>query len=106
MSRIIFLNDIFDVKNQKCVPRSHFLNEEKREKLYFTELNSLVGKDGHKVGNYGVANKYNFWSRYLGPYVVAGSIKQHIPEYDVVVLDYFTKLDNFFELFEQLLTDD
>jgi radical SAM superfamily enzyme YgiQ (UPF0313 family) len=106
MSRIIFLSDIFDVKNQQTMSQSTLLDEENRKKVYFSELNSLVGKDGHKIGNYGVANKYNFWSRYLGPYVVASSIKQHIPEYDVVVLDYFTKLDNFFEVFEQLVTDD
>ena len=102
MSRIIFLNDIFDVKNHTTIPRSHFLNDEKREKLYLANLNKIT----ENKWNFGITNKYNFWSRYLGPYLVAGSIKQHIPEYDVVVLDYFTKLENFFEVFEKLVTDD
>ena len=38
MSRIIFLSDVFDVKNEHTVPRSHFLNDEHRRRLYENSL--------------------------------------------------------------------
>lgn len=101
MSRIIFLTDVFDVKNNNFT-----LEKLSKEENYLGNLNQVAGKDSYKIGNYGISNKYNFWSRYAGPYVVASSIKEHVPEYDVVVLDYFTKLDNFFETFEKLVTED
>jgi len=64
MNRIIFLNDVFDVKN--ITP----------------------------------------WSRYLGPYLVAQSIEDNVPDWEIVIIDYFTKIDNFFEYIKNFINED
>ena len=29
------------------------------------------------------------WSRYLGPYLVAQSIEDNLPDWEIVIIDYF-----------------
>jgi hypothetical protein len=117
MSRVIILNDIYDVRGTGGVKfRQHFCTDEEREdmvekhvfdKSVEKELNNTAPANGNYTsGRYEGNSKYNFWSRYMGPYCVANSIRENCPQMDVVVLDYFTKLDNFFEVFEQLVTPD
>jgi len=118
MSRIIILSDIYDVRGTGGTKfRQHFLDEDEREHMKKTaefdllvgdqlQFNSSVVGSNYPAGKYMGSSKYNFWTRYMGPYTVASSIREHCPHMDVVVLDYFTKLDNFFEIFEQLVTPD
>tara|TARA_B100001287_G_scaffold276793_1_gene289516 strand:+ start:3 stop:1658 length:1656 start_codon:yes stop_codon:yes gene_type:complete len=80
----------------------HIFDMSVEKELTNTNIQNTNYTSGKYVGN----SKYNFWSRYMGPYCVANSIREHCPQMDVVVLDYFTKLDNFFEVFEQLVTVD
>jgi hypothetical protein len=51
-------------------------------------------------------NKWNFWSRYLGPYTIKQSIHNTNPELSVVVVDYFTKIPNFFEYIKDFIGPD
>jgi radical SAM superfamily enzyme YgiQ (UPF0313 family) len=89
-SRIIILSDIYDVRGTGGLKfRSHFLNDDERDHMIRT------GSEP--------SHRYNFWSRYMGPYVVASNVREHT-DYEVVVLDYFTKLDNFFDYFECFVT--
>lgn len=118
MSRMIILSDIYDVRGTGGTKfRQHFLEEDERSGMKTTaEFDLLVGdklnlesnieNSNYVGGKYLGSSKYNFWTRYMGPYTVASSIREKCPQMDVVVLDYFTKLDNFFEVFEQLVTPD
>lgn len=118
MSRIIILSDIYDVRGTGGTKfRQHFLEEDERAHMKQSaqqdllngaqlNLNQIVEQSNYAGGKYLGSSKYNFWSRYMGPYTVASSIREHCPHMDVIVLDYFTKLDNFFEIFEQLVTPD
>ena len=105
MSRIIFLSDVFDVKNEHTVPRSHFLNDEHRRRLYENSLKEnyefLSKKDSH--GNLKIP-KYTFWGRYAGPYVVASNIKKRLPDWEVIVIDWFTKIpeENFHDYYDYI----
>jgi radical SAM superfamily enzyme YgiQ (UPF0313 family) len=74
MYDIVFLNDIFI---EESIGESKFLSS--------------------RLVDPSESMKWNFWSRYLGPYTVAESIKNHLPQYKVIVVDYFTKILNFFE---------
>lgn len=47
-------------------------------------------------------DQWNFWSRYLGPYAVAQSVRDQVPEKSVKVVDYFTRISGFFEEFAQI----
>ena len=115
MSRIIILSDIYDVRGTGGTKfRSHFLEEEEREDMIsHAKLDKLLdivynpkSNSNYAAGKYVGSSKYNFWTRYMGPYTIASNIREKCPDWDVVVLDYFTKLDNFFEVFEQLVTPD
>jgi len=115
MSRIIILSDIYDVRGTGGTKfRSHFLEEEEREDMInHAKLDKLLdvvynpkSNSNYATGKYVGSSKYNFWTRYMGPYTIASNIREKCPDWDVVVLDYFTKLDNFFEVFEQLVTPD
>jgi len=118
MSRIIILSDIYDVRGTGGTKfRQHFLEEDERQdmqdKANFDlmigdklNLTTSITNSNYVGGKYMGSSKYNFWTRYMGPYTVASSIREHCPHMDVVVLDYFTKLDNFFEVFEQVVTPD
>ena len=46
------------------------------------------------------------WSRYLGPYLVAQSIEDNLPDWEIVIIDYFTKIDNFFEYIKNFINED
>ena len=46
------------------------------------------------------------WSRYLGPYLVAQSIEDNLPDWEIVIIDYFTKIDNFFEYIKSFINED
>jgi len=112
MSRIIFLSDVFDVKNEHTVPRSHFIDEERRQRLYQNSLKETYEdfeflSHNNPVGNVKMP-KYTFWSRYAGPYVVASNIKKKLPHWDVVVIDWFTKIpeENFHDYLKEFITDD
>lgn len=48
-------------------------------------------------------NKWSFWSRYLGPYAVKQAIENKCPGKKVMVVDYFTKIPNFFEYIKHLI---
>ena len=115
MSRIIILSDIYDVRGTGGMKfRSHFLDEIEREDMYQSAFTDIKKESGLEItvkntnytgGKYLGSSKYNFWSRYMGPYCVASNIREHT-EYEAIVFDYFTKLDNFFDFFEQLVTPD
>jgi hypothetical protein len=115
MSRIIILSDIYDVRGTGGTKfRSHFLEEDERTDMYksaFEDVNSEYGLEisvkntNYVGGKYLGSSKYNFWTRYMGPYTVASNIREHT-KYEAIVFDYFTKLDNFFDFFEQLVTPD
>lgn len=115
MSRIIILSDIYDVRGTAGTKfRSHFLEEKERDNMYKTAFHDVNAEYGLEIevkntnyigGKYLGSSKYNFWTRYMGPYTVASNIREHT-KYDAIVFDYFTKLDNFFDFFEQLVTPD
>lgn len=109
MSRIIFLSDVFDVKNEHTVPRSHFLDDEHRRRLYESNLkeNYEFLANNSPVGNIKMP-MYTFWGRYAGPYAVASNIKRKLPEWDVVVIDWFTKIpeESFADYLNNFITDD
>lgn len=42
-------------------------------------------------------DSWSFWSRYLGPYAAKQAIENKCPGKRVLVLDYFTKIPNFFD---------
>ena len=46
------------------------------------------------------------WSRYLGPYLVAQSIEDNLPDWEIVIIDYFTKIDNFFEYIKNFINEE
>ena len=50
--------------------------------------------------------KHAPWSRYLGPYLVAQSIEDNLPEWEVIIIDYFTKIDNFHQYINDFINDD
>ena len=118
MSRMIILSDIYDVRGTGGTKfRQHFLKDDEREHMKKAaefdllvgdqlQVNSGLSGSNYPTGKYMGSSKYNFWTRYMGPYAVASNIREHCPHMDVVVLDYFTKLDNFFEIFEQIVTPD
>lgn len=51
-------------------------------------------------------SKWSFWSRYLGPYTVASSVRTHFPDMSVVVVDYFTKIPDFFDYIRAFVNED
>ena len=81
MYEVIFLNDVF-VETET--------NEKQQDDLI--DLKNIA--------------KWNFWSRYLGPYAVASSVRKQIPNYSVKVIDYFTKIPDFFEYLEAFVGDE
>ena len=109
MSRIIILSDIYDVRGTGGTKfRSHFLEKDEREDMYRSAFKDVNSKTGFEIsvkntnyvgGKYLGSSKYNFWTRYMGPYTVASNIREHTT-YEAIVFDYFTKLDNFFDFFE------
>jgi len=115
MSRIIILSDIYDVRGTGGTKfRQHFCEDSEREHMYQTAFKDVNSEHGLEIsvkntnyvgGKYLGSSKYNFWSRYMGPYTVASNIREHT-KYEVIIFDYFTKLDNFFDFFEQLITPD
>jgi len=92
-NRIIFLNDIFDVKNNTMVPKYQFVDTDKKKNLLETSKQS--GE-----------TKYTPWSRYIGPYLVAQSIEDNLPEWEVVIIDYFTKINNFSKYIRSFINED
>ena len=98
MSRIIFLNDIYDVDYEG---QSQLVDDDQ-----YLEKVSDTTQDCTRRFHIGQFNKYTFWSRYGGPYVVASSIKKNLPEWDTVVIDYFTKIPNFHEYLKEFITED
>jgi len=84
MNRIIFLNDIILGYNL------HHANKSLTK--FPTDVDSKI--------------KHAPWSRYLGPYVVAQSIEDNLPEWEVIVIDYFTKIDNFHQYIKNFINDD
>jgi hypothetical protein len=50
--------------------------------------------------------KHAPWSRYLGPYLVAQSIEDNLPEWEVIIIDYFTKIDNFHQYINDFINND
>ena len=98
MSRIIILNDIYDVRGTGGVKfRQHFCTDEEREDMAEKHIfdmsvekeltNTNIQNTNYTSGKYVGNSKYNFWSRYMGPYCVANSIREHCPQMDVVVLE-------------------
>ena len=98
MPKILFLNDIYDVdyKGQQQIID---------DQLYLDNI-SNVTQDCTRRFHIGEFNKYTFWSRYGGPYVVASSIQDRLPDWNVQVVDYFTKINNFHEYIENFITED
>ena len=78
MSRIIILSDIYDVRGTGGTKfRSHFLDETEREDMYQSAFTDIKKESGLEItvkntnytgGKYLGSSKYNFWSRYMGPY--------------------------------------
>lgn len=83
MTDVVLLNDVFSAKVHDDTHRSERrLNPEK-------------------------LNKWNFWSRYLGPYVIKQTILDNCPSInDVVVVDYFTKIPDFFDYIKDIVNED
>ena len=50
-------------------------------------------------------NKWSFWSRYLGPYAVKQSILNKCKNKNVKVVDYFTKIPNFFDYMKDIVDE-
>ena len=55
--------------------------------------------------SYDSAYRWSFWSRYLGPYAVKQSILDKTL-YDCIVIDYFTKHEDFFEYLKTFVDKD
>ena len=98
MPKILFLYDIYDV--------DHTGQQQIIDDNQYVDTIADVTQDCTRRFHIGEFNKYTFWSRYGGPYVVASSINDKLPNWDVQVVDYFTKIDNFHEYIEQFITDD
>ena len=66
----------------------------------YSETQTQINSESHKANN---KVKWSFWSRYLGPYTIKNSIKEANPDLSVIVVDYFTKVQNFFEYMEKFV---
>lgn len=83
MRNMIFLTDIFVESDSTLIPNSN----SRRLRQYET-------------------SKWTFWSRYLGPYIVASTIRSSNPDIKVKVIDYFTRIPNFFEYLKLFVDDE
>lgn len=83
MADMIFLTDIFVESNTIAVENSNSRRLSQEE-----------------------TGKWTFWSRYLGPYVIASTVRQSFPHMKVKVIDYFTKIPNFFDYLGTVANED
>lgn len=81
MYDIVILNDIFSEKN---------INDTHQNNRRLNPSN---------------LNKWSFWSRYLGPYTIKQSCNNST-NFSVKVIDYFTKIPNFFEYISEFVNDE
>lgn len=86
MYDVIILSDIF-------FGRGHLGH--RTDKLFHGDSNRLTELD-----------RWNFWSRYLGPYSVTQSARNEIPNLKIKVIDYFTRVPNFFEYLSHFVSPD
>ena len=95
-NRIILLNDIFDNDISGQTQDSlQDLDDDTFNDLHIEQ--QLKSNKKYEVKMIATNNKYTFWSRYMGPYAVASAVHQNCPDWEVIVVDWFTKIDNFHE---------
>lgn len=93
-NRIILLNDIFD--NDISGQTQDALQDLDDETFNQQHLENIEkANEKYEVKMIATNNKYTFWSRYMGPYAVASAINENCPDWEVVVIDWFTKIENF-----------
>lgn len=93
-NRIILLNDIFDNDiSGQTQDALQDLDDETFNQQHLEHIEKANEK--YEVKMIATNNKYTFWSRYMGPYAVASAINENCPDWEVVVIDWFTKIDNF-----------
>ena len=104
-NRIILLNDIFDNdisgETQQTLAD---LDDEAFNKQHLEHVEKMNEK--YEVKTIASNNKYTFWSRYMGPYAVASSVHENCPDWEVIVIDWFTKIDNFHEYISKFIDED
>ena len=71
----------------------------------FTTGNISKKHANERIKNPESLNKWNFWSRYLGPYAIKQTIEDNT-DLSVLVLDYFTKIEDFFVRTKNVFTED
>tara|TARA_B100000683_G_C12504438_1_gene558654 strand:- start:2388 stop:4076 length:1689 start_codon:yes stop_codon:yes gene_type:complete len=103
--RIILLNDIFD---NDITGSTQSALEDLSEDEFNQQHLEHIEKANEKYETKMIAtnNKYTFWSRYMGPYAVASSINENCPDWECVVIDWFTKIENFHQYIENFINED
>jgi hypothetical protein len=104
-NRIILLNDIFDNDISGQTQDSlQDLDEDTFNNLHIEQQEKSNKK--YEVKMISSNNKYTFWSRYMGPYAVASAVHQNCPDWEVVVIDWFTKIEHFHDYLENFINED
>ena len=104
-NRIILLNDIFDNDISGQTQDSlQDLDDDTFNDLHIEQ--QLKSNKKYEVKMIATNNKYTFWSRYMGPYAVASAVHQNCPDWEVIVVDWFTKIDNFHEYIANFINED
>lgn len=104
-NRIILLNDIFDNDiSGQTQDELQDLDDETFNDLHIEQQKKSNKK--YEVKMISTNNKYTFWSRYMGPYAVASAVHQNCPDWEVVVVDWFTKIENFHDYIANFINED
>lgn len=104
-NRIILLNDIFDNDISGQTQDSlQDLDDDTFNNLHIEQQEKSNKK--YEVKMISTNNKYTFWSRYMGPYAVASAVHQNCPDWEVVVIDWFTKIEHFHDYIANFINED
>lgn len=104
-NRIILLNDIFDNDiSGQTQDELQDLDDDTLNDLHIEQQEKSNKK--YEVKMISTNNKYTFWSRYMGPYAVASAVHQNCPDWEVVVVDWFTKIENFHDYIANFINED